>query len=95
MKLTLAQVDQILAQFEACAVPDDHPVIPRLNSLFGEHTFFLAPNGLNIVEPTQESPAGVQTGEIVAIAGWDANGVDLALHDPQPIDVVIVLGTKH
>jgi hypothetical protein len=95
MKLTAAQVEQILDQFEACAVPDDHPVVPRLSRLFGEHTFFLARNGLNIVEPTQESPPSVQTGEVIALAGWEENGVDLTLHDPQPIDVVIVLGTKH
>jgi hypothetical protein len=95
MKLTSAQVEQILDQFEACAVPDDHPIVARLNSLFGEHTFFLGRNGLNIVEPTQESPIHVQTGQIIALADWEPNGVDLTVHDPEPIDVVIVLGTKH
>jgi hypothetical protein len=32
-----------LGQCEAQAIPDDHPVIPQLNDLFGEHTFFLDP----------------------------------------------------
>jgi hypothetical protein len=95
MKLTFAQVEQILTQFEASPVPDDHPVVPKLNSLFGDHTFFLAGNGLNIIEPTEESPASVQTGQVIALANWEPNGVDLAVHDPQPIDIVIVLGTKH
>jgi hypothetical protein len=36
---------------------EDHPVIPELNDLFGEHTFFLDHNGLNIVEPA-EAAAG-------------------------------------
>jgi hypothetical protein len=41
MKLTSAQVERTLGQFEAQAIPDDHPVVPQLNDLFGEHTFFL------------------------------------------------------
>jgi hypothetical protein len=57
MKLTSAQVERTLGQFEARAIPDDHPVIPQLNDLFGEHTFFLDRNGLNIVEPA-EAAAG-------------------------------------
>jgi hypothetical protein len=95
MKLTHAQVEEILSQFEASPVPDNHPVIPKLNTLFGEHTFFLAGNGLNIVEPTEASPASVQTGQVIALADWEPNGVDLSVHEPQPIDIFIVLGTKH
>ena len=56
MKLTSAQVERTLSQFEAQAIPDDHPVVPQLNSLFGEHTFFLDSHGLNIVEPAGEAP---------------------------------------
>ena len=41
MKLNAAQLERTLGQFEARAIPDDHPVIPQLNDLFGEHTFFL------------------------------------------------------
>ena len=58
MKLTSAQVERTLGQFEARAIPDDHPVIPQLNDLFGEHTFFLDlswsdddPTGLELHEP--------------------------------------------
>jgi hypothetical protein len=51
MKLTSAQVEQTLTQFEGEVIPDNHPVVPQLNSLFGEHTFFLDRRGLNIVEP--------------------------------------------
>ena len=43
MKLNSAQLERTLGQFEAQAIPDDHPVIPQLNDLFGEHTFFLDP----------------------------------------------------
>ena len=41
MKLTSAQIERTLSQFEAQAIPESHPVLPRLNELFGDHTFFL------------------------------------------------------
>ena len=41
MKLTPTQVERTLSQFEAQAIPDDHPAVPQLNELFGEHTFFV------------------------------------------------------
>ena len=41
MKLNSAQVERALKQFEAQALPDDHPVVPQFASMFGEHTFFL------------------------------------------------------
>ena len=59
MKLTSAQVERTLGQIEARAIPDDHPVVSQLNSLFGDHTFFLDRNGLNIVEPAESAEAGI------------------------------------
>jgi hypothetical protein len=41
MKLNSAQVEHTLSQFEAQVIPDAHPMIPKLNELFGDHTFFL------------------------------------------------------
>jgi hypothetical protein len=93
MKLNSALVERTLNQFDAQAIPENHPVIHRLNSLFGDHTFFLDTNGLNIVEPTGQSDSGSQTGQVVKIAGWsDDNRNNLAPHDPEPTEVVIVLG---
>jgi hypothetical protein len=57
MKLNSAQLERTLDQFEARPIPDDHPLLPQLNDLFGEHTFFLDHRGLNIVEPV--AAAGV------------------------------------
>jgi hypothetical protein len=66
MKLTSAQVERTLWQFEARAIPDDHPVIPQLNDLFGEHTFFLDRNGLNIGEPAEAAAgAAAQSAKVV------------------------------
>ena len=62
MKLNSAQLERTLGQFEARAIPDDHPLIPQLNDLFGEHTFFLDSHGLNIVEPAEAAGDGNSIG---------------------------------
>jgi hypothetical protein len=97
MKLTSAQVERTLSQFEAQALPDSHPMVPRLNELFGDHTFFLDSNGLNIVEPAGEgSGAGVQAARVVNVANWsDANLTKLATHEPEPTDSIVELGFEH
>jgi hypothetical protein len=97
MKLTSAQVERTLSQFEAEAIPDTHPVVPQLNELFGNHTFFLDSNGLNIVEPAAEVPgAGTQEARVVNLANWsDATLTSLAPHEPEPTGAVIELTTEH
>jgi hypothetical protein len=96
MRLTSALIEQTLSQFEAEAIPDSHPAVPELNRLFGDHTFFLDSNGLNIVEPAQSPEARVQAGKVVNLASWNnADPPSLAPHEPEPTDVVIVLGSKH
>jgi hypothetical protein len=63
--------ERTLSQFEAEAIPDDHPVIPQLRGLFGDHTFFLDGNGLNIVELAHSSQQRVQAGKVVNLASWN------------------------
>ena len=92
MKLTSALVDRTLNQFEAQAIPENHPVVPQLNSLFGEHTFFLNDNGLSIVEVTGTTDTGAQTAQVIKIADWqDAKRTSLIPREPEPTDVVVVL----
>src|SRR5262249_25496915 len=89
MKLNSAQLERPLGQFEARPIPDDHPLIPQLNDLFGEHTFFLDRRGLNIVEPVEA--AGV-SGMVVNLASWsDDSESGLEVHEPEATDVVITL----
>ena len=96
MRLTSAMVERTLSQFEAEPIPDNHPVVPQLRGLFGDHTFFLDGNELNIVEPAEASQEGVQAGKVVNLASWnDADPPKLAPHEPEPTEVVIVLGSKH
>ena len=79
MKLNSAQVEQTLSQFEAQAIPDDHPMVPKLNEVFGDHTFFLNSDGLNVVEPDESATASARKGTVVNVASWnDANLSTLA-----------------
>jgi hypothetical protein len=96
MRLTSALVERTLSQFEAEAIPDNHPVIPQLRGIFGDHTFFLDGNGLNIVEPADTSQQRVQAGKVVNLASWnDEDPPKLAPHEPEATEVVIVLESKH
>ncbi|HKD25354.1 MAG TPA: hypothetical protein VKC66_05490 [Xanthobacteraceae bacterium] len=96
MKLNSAQVEQTLTQFEAQVIPEDHPLVRKLNELFGDHTFFLDSNGLNVVEPNERTEAGAPAGTVVNVASWsDAQLTSLMPHEPEPTEVVVILETRH
>jgi hypothetical protein len=95
MKLNPVQLKQTLAQFEAQPIPDDHPLVPKLSELFGNHTFFLDMRGLNVVEPMESAVDGAQAGTIVNLANWsDAQLTSLVPHEPQPTETVVILETE-
>jgi hypothetical protein len=96
MKLNSTQVKQTLSQFDAQVLPEDHPAVTQLNSLFGEHTFFLDSSGLKVLEPAEAPEMEAQTGEIVSLADWsDATLTSLKPHEPELTGMVIVLESKH
>ena len=95
MRLSSVQVERALNQFEAQAIPEDHPVASQLNDMFGDHTFFLDSNGLNVVEPAEATTDG-ETGKVVNLANWtDESLTRLAPHPPEVTEVVVVLGPTH
>jgi hypothetical protein len=96
MKLNSAQVERALKQFEAQALPDDHPVVPQLASMFGEHTFFLDSGGLNVLEPTEATGPEEAVGMIVNLAYWsDETLTKLSPHEPEPTGVIVSLASRH
>jgi len=96
MKLNSAQVERALKQFEAQALPEDHPVVPQLASMFGEHTFFLDSGGLNVLEPTEASSQEAPVGMIVNLAYWsDETLTKLSPHEPEPKGVIVSLESRH
>jgi hypothetical protein len=95
MKLASMLVEKTLSQFDAKAIPDDHPIVPQLTKVFGDHTFFLDENGLNIVEPTEPTDEGAAAGMVMNVANWsDEDQTSLAPHRPDATDIVVVLGGK-
>jgi hypothetical protein len=93
MKMNTAQIEQTLQQLDAQAIPPEHPAIPQLERLFGDHTYFLDNHGLNIVEPVKaERNDGRQGGVVVNLASWtDGSGTNLQPHAPESTDLVIDL----
>jgi hypothetical protein len=96
MKLNFAQVEETLTRFEAKVIPDDHPLAVKLKELFGDHTFFLDENGLNVVEPNESTHASAPTGTVVNLASWsDAHLTSLSVHEPEATEIVVILETEH
>ena len=97
MKLTSEQVARTTSQFEVQVLPDSHPAVPQLKERFGEHTFLLDSNGLNILEPADTSPPGpVQAARVVNLANWsDETLTRLAPHEPEPTGDIVELVPTH
>jgi hypothetical protein len=93
MKLTSEQVTRTTNQVEVQALPDSHPAVPHLKELFGEHTFLIDSNGLNILEPDDTSP---QAARVVNLANWsDETLTRLAPHEPEPTGDIVELVPTH
>ena len=91
MKLTSEQVKQTVNQLGAQVLPDEHPAMPQLNSMFGEHTFFVDETGLKVLEPTAPPGTERQSGEVVSLADWgDTELTRLMAHEPEPTGVIVV-----
>ena len=97
MKLTSEQVARTTSQFEVQALPESHPAVAQLSELFGEHTFLLDNNGLNILEPADSNPKGhVQAARVVNLANWsDETLTRLAPHEPEPTGAIVELESTH
>ncbi len=89
MKLKETQVDQVLDQLPAEVVPDDHPTVPQLESVFGPHTFFVGSEGLHVVERGAADGAGEQVTYVVKVAHWaDDEKTSLIPQDAEVTDTV-------
>jgi hypothetical protein len=93
MKLSSEKLDSVLDQIDTEVIPDDHPSLPKLRELFGDHTFFVDDSGLTIIQPLDQHR---QTGGLVKIARWDdANPPHLVAHPPEQTDILIKLASVH
>jgi hypothetical protein len=102
MRLSAAQVEIAASQLQAEALPENHPLIPKLNELFGDHTFFLDSHGLSVVEQADReaatgssTPSADRTAVVVNLANWtDSNPPKLEAHEPELTDSVVTLSTN-
>ena len=96
MKMNTAQIRQTLHQYQAQALPAEHPLVPQLERLFGDHTYFLDGNGLNIVEPVEVEQNDGKLGVVVNLANWtDEKAASLQPHEPESTDLVVDLEIDH
>ena len=93
MKLDPVQQDAVQEQLNLQLIPDDHDVRPQLVSVFGDHSFFLGAEGLNVVEPQPDGPEGGAA--LVKIASWsDDNRTELVPCEPEYMQVAIEFATE-
>ena len=98
MKMNSAQIEQTLhklnaeEELNAEAIPAEHPMMSQLERLFGDHTYFLDSNGLDIVEPLETEDG--RLGVVVKLARWtDDRAESLQPHGPEPTELVVDLRT--
>lgn len=96
MKMNSEQIARVLNQFEAEAIPVGHSAIAKLEPIYGDHTYFLDNNGLNIVEPVEAAAGDRQRGVVINLANWaDGDAKSLETHAPVPTDLVVDLDSRH
>ncbi len=89
MKLKENQVEQVLGQLPAQVIPDDHPTVPQLESVFGPHTFFVGSDGLHVVERGAADAGGEHATYVVKVAHWaDEQKTSLIPQDAEVTETV-------
>jgi hypothetical protein len=89
MKLNENQVEQVLDQVPADVIPNDHPTVPQLESVFGPHTFFVGSEGLHVVERGAADAGSDHAAYVVKVAHWaDEQKTSLIPQDAEVTDTV-------
>lgn len=88
MKLSARQATRISDRFGVEVVEEDDPAVDRLVKTFGEHTFFVDADGLNVVEPPHPDGEG-SSGVVVKLASWTDDGGGLQVHEPEVLPLTV------
>ena len=94
MMLNAQQLAIIENQTDTKPLPPDDPAVAQLSGHFGEHSFFLDPNGLYIFEAVNlpETEEGTSPALLVQIAEWtDPEKTSIGPIEPKPADLIIGL----
>ncbi|MDF1793910.1 MAG: hypothetical protein P1U88_18505 [Thalassobaculaceae bacterium] len=100
MKLTTDQTAAVQRQTGADPLPDDNPTMGQLQEIFGEHTFYVAEQGLVVPEPAAEEEVEetVEDGsvEFLLVAIWAGEDKQsLQPIEPQRTGIKLELATAH
>jgi len=94
MKLNDEQLAVIEKQTGAKPLPEGDPAAESLKGAFGDHSFFLDPNGLYVFEGVElpDAEAGSEPALLVQIAEWtDDTKTSIAPVEPKPADLIVDL----
>ena len=89
MRLSAEQAKRVEDEFGVETIEEDHPIFPKLQEVFGDHTFVMDSEGLNIIEP--ESSDESANGRVVRLASWSDDKSALNVHEPQVLPVNVNL----
>ena len=93
MKLSAAQQAHVEEQLGIDALAEENPAMPKLKEVFGDHTFFVDADGLNIVEQPDEEQGS--DGAIVKLASWAEDHTQLRVHEPEVLPVTVKLASEN
>ena len=94
MKLDVRQLAVVESQTGAKPLPADDPSVQQLTGAFGDHSFFLDPNGLYIFEGVDlpEAEPGAEPALLIQIAEWtDEEKTAIGPIEPKPAELVLDL----
>ena len=91
MKLSNPQQQKVEAQLGVEAIAEENPAAGKLKEVFGDHTFFVDAEGLNIVEPDPEPESA--GGTVIKLASWTEDRTQLRVHEPQLLGVAVEFET--
>lgn len=81
MKLSNHQVAAVKRELGADPIDAASPATAELANVFGDHTFYLASDGLFIIEPVESSELDREPAQIIRVAAW----VDERKQELQPV----------
>ena len=94
MKLTTPQIEHAEDQLQSAAISENAEVMTELRNIYGDHTFFIDPDGLHILEAFGEDQPADGNGEVltvVQLASWtDENRTNVTTHEPRRTDKQLV-----
>ncbi|MDX1483602.1 MAG: hypothetical protein R3229_03890 [Alphaproteobacteria bacterium] len=92
MKLNSAQLASVQEQLGIEAIPEEHPLMPRLQKAFGDHSFLVDAKGLNII--TEDAESSGSDGNLVKLASWSDDRTQLNIHEPEDRNVRVDLSSS-